>query len=517
MELRARTRHTLRRAATMAALGALLVPATAGAATAHAAKTRATPPVITSVSPMHVAIGETLTVKGRGFLRGRNKNAVVFKAAGQKAIFVKADIGTAKLLKVKLPAKLADGLRVVSGAPVATRFQLRVLSTRLGRAFTLDRTSPVIGPVKPPAPPAPPATAADGDCDGDGIRNAVDTDADNDGLPNDLEIKIHTDPCNYDSDGDGVSDGFEYRSAVDLNNDDYRNPSISLPYPGTRPYPNPLDGADAGTDFDGDGLSLNEEYKLWQYTVKHGASPSLDALSYSDGLKYSIHTRDANGRRVPALPAAGYDKQALFISRVADEGYSTVTLEDGVARPLLDVNRDGVVDPSEANYYDRNGDGWLSDDERDEDGDGLPNWVEAHGEMRPDWWMARYDRETPFRITYAGTAIDDEDSDGDGIVDGADDQDHDNYPNVTELSRAAVTGRAIDPVKLEKSLADGNPWWGRVQPFNPCEPNPYSRTCPTYVPFSGAWAPFDGPAKGFELGDTRFDPEGDDPNYLVLN
>ena len=50
--------------------------------------------------------------------------------------------------------------------------------------------------------------------------------------------------------------------------------------------------------------------------------------------------------------------------------------------------------------------------------------------------------------------------------------------------------------------------YGRVNPFNPCLPDPSSRTCPTYIPFGAAWAPFDGLA---------WDPDGDDPDYLVLN
>ena len=42
-------------------------------------------------------------------------------------------------------------------------------------------------------------------------------------------------------------------------------------------------------------------------------------------------------------------------------------------------------------------------------------------------------------VTYAGTDIADEDSDGDGVRDGADDQDHDDIPNIDELSRNAAT------------------------------------------------------------------------------
>ena len=105
----ARIRPSLRRAAFVAALGALMVPATAGAAVhadASAKKKKAKAPVVTRVTPMKVEIGQTLEIRGRYFLRGRNKNTVVFKRSGGKAVFVKADVGTRKLLRLTVPAKL---------------------------------------------------------------------------------------------------------------------------------------------------------------------------------------------------------------------------------------------------------------------------------------------------------------------------------------------------------------------------------------------------------------------------
>ena len=77
-----------------------------------------------------------------------------------------------------------------------------------------------------------------------------------DGIANSTESAIGTDPCTADTDGDGMVDGYEYQSALDLNGN-------ALPYPGKRPWPNPLDSSDGGTDFDGDGLLLSQEYKLW--------------------------------------------------------------------------------------------------------------------------------------------------------------------------------------------------------------------------------------------------------------
>ena len=55
----------------------------------------------------------------------------------------------------------------------------------------------------------------------------------------------------------------------------------SLPYPGKRPYPNPL-FADANVDYDGDSLTLTEEYDLWVYTysvTQHGDPHACSTLS----------------------------------------------------------------------------------------------------------------------------------------------------------------------------------------------------------------------------------------------
>jgi hypothetical protein len=368
---------------------------------------------------------------------------------------------------------------------------------------------------------------SDGDCDSDGQLNRVDADDDNDLLFDTAEknLPFPLDPCRLDTDGDGVGDGYEFRSARDFNNDEYQNLNAFLPYPGKQPYPNPLDASDSNADFDGDGLTLAEEHSLWRFTMKNGAPAptpqSLEsgaaALSYSDGMKYSVYQQPySDDRRSPALAAVGYGKEIEFHQWLQSSGYWNVHRPDGGSGLILDFNRDGVVSDavlpgfiaSEAHYLDRNGNGWLADDERDEDADGLSNWDETHGRMTSEWWKARYERETPFRITFAGTRVDDPDSDGDSVRDGADDQDQDDVANIGELSRNANTGRAFDPKDLDAALANPIPGHGRVQPFNPCEPFTDSEPCPTYRPFTNAWAPFDGPP---------WDTEGDDPDYLVLN
>jgi hypothetical protein len=516
----ARIRPSLRRAAFVAALGALMVPATAGASVhAHAAaKRRVKPPVVTNVSPLRLEIGQTLEIRGRYFRRGRNKNTVVFKRSGGRAVFVKAAVGTAKLLRVTVPAKLQKELVTSGTTAMPTLFRVRVLAKKFGKGFTKASLSPVVAPrsvsAVTGADGAPSLEAVpDGDCNGDGIKNRDSSDDDGDLMPDTLETQIGTDPCKMDTDGDGVEDGYEYRSAIDLNNDEYQDPNASMPYPGKRPYPNPLYNGDAATDFDGDGLELGEEQRLWKYSYNRpGKVRSLDSLYYSDGMKYSIYTLVDGDRRKPALPAAGYEKQVDFENWLNAAHYATVYLPDADNRySLLDANRDGVVSEtaqpgykhSERYYLDRDRNSYLSDDERDEDADGLSNFTESHGEMaNRKWWDGVYDKEGPFHLDYAGTDLADADSDGDGVRDGADDQDHDDIPNLMELSRNMVSGRDFGSVSPE-------PWYGRVNPFNPCLPDIHSRTCPTYVPLGGgAWAPFDGPP---------YDSEGSDVNYIVLN
>ena len=110
METRPRTR-LLRRAVITAALGALVVPASAGAAT----KT----PVITKVTPKNVSVGETLTIHGKNFRSGKAKNTVLFKRDGGKALFVKAGLSTKKKITVVVPKSLEKYMAVKSGKPTA--------------------------------------------------------------------------------------------------------------------------------------------------------------------------------------------------------------------------------------------------------------------------------------------------------------------------------------------------------------------------------------------------------------
>jgi hypothetical protein len=379
-----------------------LLPAAANAAS------KASPyPVVTTVSPAKLGIGDVMTVTGKNFRKGKNKNTVVFKRDGGRAVFVKAPDATTTKIGVTVPAKLLPFLLKKKGKRTFTLFRVRVLSKRFAKKFTVKSKSPMIGP-----------DAIGGgtkdDCDGDKIKNKVDTDDDNDLIPDTLEATLGTDPCKRDTDGDGESDGWEYYSALDRN-------GSAKPAPFAKPYPNPLDPKDADIDHDGDGLTDIEEYAAW---ASFGANKL--PLSYSGGN-----------------PASA-----------------------GRAHP-----------PASQSYMDRDGNGFLSDFERDADGDGIPNMDEGGSKDR-----ARITKSQPaddknyydfglFTLAYIGLAekqstepeplcqginqvpfycldvaedgpIDVQkvdtldwlsaDSDGDGIRDDQDDADHDDIPNITE-------------------------------------------------------------------------------------
>jgi hypothetical protein len=384
----------LRSALALACAAACAVPLATGVASA------ATPPKVVAVSPLHLGVGETLTIRGKNFIPGKNRNWVVFQRARARAVFAPVDSATSTKLTFVVPAKLLPFLSRSGGKSVPTRFSLRVLARRFARQATPRRLSPVIGPVA--AGKKPPAQT--GDCI-NGVPTGRSPDSDRDGLSDSLEKSLKTNPCNADSDLDGITDGYEYEAALDLN-------SKALPYPGKRPYPNAL-FPDAGVDYDGDGMTQMDEYSAW---VRYGGARF--PLNYSDG------TQNTGGPQ-PVPPT----------------------------QPYLDLNHNGS----------------LSDDERDVDGDGLGNWIEAHGPLSAQaWWSSIYTSEQPYGVAFAGTDWLDSDTDGDALIDGQDDQDHDGYNNLTENFRG--------------------PWW--VNPFNPCLPDPHSPTCSLHPPVDNPWPPF---------------------------
>jgi IPT/TIG domain len=411
-------------------LGALISALLVTCASALAA-TKTPAPTVSSVSPMKVTVGEKLTVKGKNFIPGKGKTRVLFVRKGGGAAFARAESATTTKLVVTLPAQLD---KVLGGAPA--RIQVRVLGKKFGKLSTASK-SPIVSPatvaVTDPVETGP--ARPSGDCDQDGVPNSAETDMDNDLISNVDEKTLALDKCSADTDQDGVTDGYEWQSAVDLNRTVLFGERPPTPYPAKRPYPNPL-FADSDIDYDGDGLLLGQEYALW-----HVLGDGTLTLNYSDGLQTTV-----------ATPAPTDD-------------------------PLewqLDTASWG------AHYHD----GMLDDGERDGDGDGLSNWDEANGRMLQSWWTETYKDEKVYPLTYTGTNLTDADTDGDGIKDGADDQDHDGLSNAYELVRPVDWSETYVSTAHDGSnggTTTPNPY-ARVQPFNPCKPV-FSDTCHRHPPF----------------------------------
>ena len=419
----------------LAALAAPLVPV----ATADAAS-RA--PRVTKVSPLIVSIGRNIYVRGRHFTRGNRRNTVIFQRSDGRAVFARAGRASRTKLVVRVPTSLRRlMLKDEQGAEQPTRFRLRIVSRgsrRAGRPTSTRLSPQVVLPAGAPPPGEPEA-----DCDGDGARNSADADDDNDLLSDTVETQWGLDSCVLDTDRDGMEDGFEYFSAKDLNR-------RAVPYPGKRPYPNPLDASDPGIDFDGDTLVALEEHKAWKY-VGGGYDDAFAGPGPQSPLAYSEGTQTSRPAETPAVPAW----------RSGDYGIPFTT--PAPYPNALDLDYDGV---------------WT-DYERDVDNDGLGNWVEAHGPLMQSWWAAVLaDEGVPAwpesyygqfkQRPFSDPSFVDPDSDGDTLLDAEDDQDNDDVTN------------------LDESWAR---WRGQedqgMNPFNPCGPDQSSRTCPRFEPIGG--------------------------------
>jgi hypothetical protein len=404
-------------------LGALVCALLAFTASASA-KTNA--PIVKSVSPLKANVGDTLTIKGSGFLPGKGKTRVFFMKSGRGSAFARAVNATTTKLTVVVPAQVA---KIINGKPA--RVQIRLLTSKFGN-LTSTKKSPLLSPAAAGGGGTPPPkTCMPGD------QASASNDSDKDGLNDALEVQIGTDPCSADTDGDHVSDGYEYNAAQDLNSTVLFGSGPLLPYPALRPYPNPL-YPDQEVDYDGDGLTMGDEYALW----KKFGDGQLPLTSYSDG------------------------KQV------------TKTVAADPAKPWQDLN----------------GDGTLDDGEQDGDGDGLGNWDESHGRMVPDWWVAAYNgsdggvKESVYPgVTFTGTDMLVADTNGDGRVDGLSDQDHDGLTNQFEVARpynweTTYVSTAWNWDSNTNAMAPGADPYARVQPFNPCKPV-WSKTCHLRIPF----------------------------------
>jgi hypothetical protein len=379
-------------------------------------------------------------------------------------------------------------LNVAGSRQRPTRLKLRVLAGRFS-GYTPRRLSPVVtgfgdgdgrGPVGGGRSGGG-GNGGNGGHVGGGTANVCPDDFDL--LGNGLEGDIGTDPCLADTDGDQMTDGWEYHAAKDLN-------VKAVPYPGKRPFPNALDPSDGGApgarfssvDFDGDGLTTLEEYRAWRSTGSSfneaavGGHDLNSPLGYSDGTKFS---RSGEAPAVPAWRSSSY----------------------GLTNPVQSF-------PATYNLF---GDGAWRDSERDADSDGLANWLEsARGPSTNDWWKGWFGSKRfaptvePWRQKsycgyrfghfdmrpFADFDMADGDVDGDSLLDGEDDQDNDDVINIVELyeteydldgnGQPAFCGWVAGVVPTIEFGGVTAP----VNAMNPCVPNEKSRTCQDFIPFN---------------------------------
>lgn len=401
-----------------------------GSSVASAATKKTTKlPVITSVSPRSLSVGEKLTIRGKYFRPGPLKTQVAFYRSGRPIVFLKAQTATSTKLTVTVTEKVQS---LFKDAPTKPRLiRLRILTTKLSKSWTKNSKSVTIDPVAKQGPPNPTPTGTTGTtppaaltCEQRAASNGG-GDEDADKIDNETELRWGMNPCKGDSDGDGVNDAFEYFSSQDLN-------GIGV-FNGKRPSPNPNDANDANKDFDGDGLTMIQEYQLWVA----GGAPAYPAMSYSDGKQQSVN-------------------------------------ESVTGREYLDLNADG----------------WLTDDERDFDSDRLSNMIEFNMAGQEEWWNkvkwrkrgtgTEFDVELPYnKRVFSNVDATNRDTDGDGVTDELDDQDNDGWNNFLEMQYTR------------------NDLHVRVQPFNPCLPRPNASTCwrlpaGQYPPAEKTFPPFDG-------------------------
>jgi hypothetical protein len=392
-----------------------------------------------------VAVGQKLVIRGKNFRSGaRNNRVFLSRATDGKAVRVRPKKASKTRIEIVVPSAITKFLTGAPDAPKATRFQIAIFTTVLG-AKTKKSRSPIILPAGAVPAPGTPGTGGGGVT----VTPPPPPDCDADGTP---------DSTDTDDDNDGLSDDVEGTIHTDPCNPDSDGDGVAdayeyyssldlnanPTYAGKRPYPNPLDSTDAKTDFDGDGLSQADEYAASVLLNQAKAAP----LAYSDGNQQSVA-------------------------------------------------------PANAGAMDLDEDGRTTDEEKDVDNDGLPNWLElAKGDNAPaaasgcafansdngsgygfytniytDCGSGRMPNGNTFGKLATATTLTggpapaftqvnnlnwlDSDSDGDGTPDGQDDEDYDGVSNLEEITVGTDTFLSA--------------------PKDPCDPNPKSRTCPTHA------------------------------------
>jgi len=228
----------------------------------------------------------------------------------------------------------------------------------------------------------------------------------------------------------------------------------------------PMIGPDVAGDCDKDGIpnetDLDDDNDLLPDAIERRArtNPCVadsDGDKLLDGWEY-MSAIDLNRNALP-YPGKRPYRNALYADALEDfDGDGLWAWAEhhlwtlgGRKYPLNYSDGDQYTDPLPTGYAtwnDFDSDGKQSDDERDFDSDGLANVYELRLSQFQPW--------DPWFPGIVRPNFVERDTDGDGVLDGADDQDHDDRSNVDEL----IAGT-----------------WA----MNPCDPSPVSRTCPRWL------------------------------------
>ncbi|NUQ77907.1 MAG: hypothetical protein HUU21_30605 [Polyangiaceae bacterium] len=273
---------------------------------------------------------------------------------------------------------------------------------------------------------------------GHGDDDSTNIDSDGDGLSDAVETHIGSDPQDADSDDDGVLDGDEANYADDTDGDG---------------LPNVLD-VDSDNDALFDGTEVGSQCNDPSTDVSKGhcradADPStstsmVDADTDDGGVIDGSEDTNLNGKLDPGEldPTEGHGTDDGSVKDADGDGLSD-DLEDtlGTDKNDTDSDDDGVPDGEEANpSNDEDGDGKINALDEDSDQDGLFDGTEGgYNCSNPDIDKTK-NHCIPDADPKTTTSMVNPDTDGGGVLDGAEDFDKDGKyePNAGE-------GNPLDP------------------------------------------------------------------------